>query len=172
MEEKIFHASISNIILRSDNKKFNQKRQEINTPIKELWKENNIYLIDNTSKIKGQHLNKGKLHLNKRGYNIRSCTFISKLSRIWNWQLNKNNAGFNVEKCNFDETNVDQKFTGDNRVMKSLCCTNLKKLVFTHLNINSIRNNFELISEQFISNIEVLMVSETKTDDSFLIENF
>ena len=84
MEEKIFHASISNIIPRSDNKKFNQKRQEINTPIKELWKENNIYLIDNTSKIKGQHLNKGKLHLNKRGYNIRSCTFISKLSRIWN----------------------------------------------------------------------------------------
>lgn len=55
MEEKIFHASISNIILRSDNKKFNQKRQEINTPIKELWKENNIYLNDNTSKIKGQH---------------------------------------------------------------------------------------------------------------------
>ena len=56
--------------------------------------------------------------------------------------------------------------------MKSLCCTNLKKLVFTHLNINSIRNKFELISEQFINNIEVLMVSETKTDDSFLIENF
>ena len=56
--------------------------------------------------------------------------------------------------------------------MKSLCYTNLKKLVFAHLNINSIRNKFELISEQFINNIEVLMVSETKTDDSFLIENF
>lgn len=56
--------------------------------------------------------------------------------------------------------------------MKSLCYTNLKKLVSAHLNINSIRNKFELISEQFISNIEVLMVSETKTDDSFLIENF
>ena len=32
-----------------------------------MCKDKNIYLIDNTNKIKAQHLNKGKLHLNKRG---------------------------------------------------------------------------------------------------------
>ena len=47
-----------------------------------MCKEKNIYLIDNTNKIKAQHLNKGKLHLNKRGSNILSSTFVSELSRI------------------------------------------------------------------------------------------
>ena len=60
-------VSISNIILRTDNKKFNQKVQEVNTHLKDICKDKNIYLIDNTNKIKAQHLNKGKLHLNKRG---------------------------------------------------------------------------------------------------------
>ena len=52
---------ISNIILRNDNKKFSQKGQEINTHLKDICKEKNIYLIDNTNKINAQHLNKGKL---------------------------------------------------------------------------------------------------------------
>ena len=39
----------------------------LNTHLKELCKEKSIYLIDNISKIKVQHLNKGKLYLNKRG---------------------------------------------------------------------------------------------------------
>ena len=55
---------------------------------------------------------------------------------------------------------------------KSLYCNNLHKLVFFHLNINSIRNKFELPSEQVRGNVEVLMVPETKIDDSFPIRNF
>ena len=75
-------VSISNIILRTDNKKFSQKGQEVNTHLKDMCKEKNIYLIDNTNKIKARHLNKGKLHLNKRSSNIFSSTFVSELSRI------------------------------------------------------------------------------------------
>ena len=45
----------------------------------------------------------------------------------------------------------------------------LNKLVFAHLNINSIRNKFKLLSEQVRGNAHVLMVSETKIDDSFPI---
>ena len=77
------------------------------------------------------------------------------------------NQGFNVEECNSDETNFDQKVTDGNRVLKSLRCNNLNKLVFAHLNINSIRNKFEIPSEQVRGNVDVLMVSETKKDDSF-----
>ena len=48
-----------------------------------MCKEKNIYLIDNTNKIKVEHLNKGRLHLNKRGDNVLgSSTFVSELSRI------------------------------------------------------------------------------------------
>ena len=59
-----------------------QKSQEINTHLKDMCKEKNIYLIENTNKIKAQHLNKGKLRLNKRGSNILSSSFASELSRI------------------------------------------------------------------------------------------
>ena len=73
---------ISDIILRTDNKKFSQKGQEVNTHLKDMCKEKNIYLIGNTNKIKAQHLNKSKLHLNKRGSNILSSTFAGELFRI------------------------------------------------------------------------------------------
>ena len=59
-------VSMSNIILRTGNKKFIQKGHEVNTRLKDMCKEKNIYLIDNTNKIKAQHLNKDKFHLNER----------------------------------------------------------------------------------------------------------
>ena len=76
-------VSIKNIIRRIDNKKFNQKGQEVNTHLKDMCKDKNIYLIDNTNRIKAQHLNKGNLHLNKRGSNMLSSTFVNELSRIF-----------------------------------------------------------------------------------------
>ena len=62
--------------------KFSGESQEVNTHLIDMYKEKNLYLIDNTNKIKAQYLNKGKLHSNKRGSNILSSTFVSKLSRI------------------------------------------------------------------------------------------
>ena len=59
-----------------------QKSQEVNAHLKDMCKEKNIYLIENTNKIKAQQLNKGKLRLNKRGSNILSSSFASELSRI------------------------------------------------------------------------------------------
>ena len=55
-----------------------------------------------------------------------------------------------------------QKSTVDNR----------NKLVFGHLNINLIRNKFELLSEQVKGKIDVLMNLETKVVDGFPIGNF
>ena len=147
VKSKNCHVSISNIILRNENKKISQKSQEVNTHLKELCEEKNLYLIDNNNKIKEQHLNEGKLHLNKRGYNILSSDFISKLSKILNLQRDKNKTGFNAEECNSDKTSIVQKVIDGNRVLKSVRCTYLNKLVFAHLNISSIRNKSELLSE-------------------------
>ena len=52
------------------------------------------------------------------------------------------------------------------------CSSNPDKLVFALLNINSIRNKFEMLSDQIKGNIDVLLVSETKIDDSFPNGNF
>ena len=49
---------------------------------------------------------------------------------------------------------------------------NANKLVFAHININALRNKFELLVDQVKGNINVLMISETKIDDSFSLGNF
>lgn len=57
-------------------------------------------------------------------------------------------------------------------VLNSLCKGNLNKLIYAHLNINSIRNKFYCLSEQVKRNIDISFVSETKIDDSFPIWKF
>ena len=44
--------------------------------------------------------------------------------------------------------------------------------MFAHLNINSIRNKFEEPISQVKGTVDVLMISETKINDSFPIANF
>ena len=59
-----------------------------------------------------------------------------------------------------------------NNTLKSLRKDNLNKLNFAHFNINSIRNKFDLLLEQIKGNVDVLMISETKIDDSFPVGQF
>ena len=59
-----------------------------------------------------------------------------------------------------------------NNTLKSLGKDNLNKLIFAHLNINSIRNKSELISEQIKGNIDALMISEKKLMVVSLLVNF
>ena len=47
----------------------------------------------------------------------------------------------------------------------------MNKLIFAHLNINSTRNKFEELI-QVKGTVDVLMIFETKIDDSFPIVNF
>ena len=49
---------------------------------------------------------------------------------------------------------------------------NLNKLIIAHLNVNSLRNKFELLKEQIQDNIDILMIYETKIDASFPIGQF
>ena len=44
---------------------------------------------------------------------------------------------------------------------------NQKNIIMGHLNINSLRNKFQLIKEVFFNNIDALFLSETKLDETF-----
>ena len=48
----------------------------------------------------------------------------------------------------------------------------MNKLIFAHLNINSTRNKFEELISQVKGTVDVLMIFETKIDDSFPSVNF
>ena len=59
-----------------------------------------------------------------------------------------------------------------NAELRSLRVKNLNKLIIGHLNINSLRNKFELLTHQIKDNIDILMISETKLDESFPTSEF
>ena len=42
-----------------------------------------------------------------------------------------------------------------------------EKLIIAHLNINSLRNKFDFLSCIIEENVDILLISETKLDDSF-----
>ena len=48
----------------------------------------------------------------------------------------------------------------------------MNKVVVGHLNINSIRNKFDFLAHQVQGNIDILMISETKLDESFPLGQF
>ena len=76
-------VSVSTIILRTDDKILNEKGIEVNSYLKELCKKKNIFLVDNSKKIKAQHLNKGKLHLTKFGSKVLSNNFVNEISKVF-----------------------------------------------------------------------------------------
>ena len=70
---------------------------------------------------------------------------------------------------------MNEKSENDNKIvdhitnvnLKFLRIRNLNKIVIGHLNINSIRNKFDFLAHQLKGNIDILMISETKLDESF-----
>ena len=76
------------------------------------------------------------------------------------------------EECISNLTLKGQKIIDYKSTLKTIRDDNLNKLIFAHLNINSIRNKFEELISQVKGTVDVLMISETKIDDSFPIANF
>ena len=56
--------------------------------------------------------------------------------------------------------------------LKALHLKNVNKLTIAHLNINSLRNKFEFLISLIKCNIDILMISETKLDQSFSTNQF
>ena len=55
----------------------------------------------------------------------------------------------------------------ENNNLKSICKCNFNKLFLAHLNMNSVRNKFNNLTQQIIGNFDILMISETKLDSSW-----
>ena len=69
-----------------------------------------------------------------------------------------------MHKCTFNNEIVDHTTNID---LKSLCIRNLNETVVDYLNINSSRNNFDLLALQVKANMDIQMISETKLDEGF-----
>ena len=72
---------------------------------------------------------------------------------------------------------LNEESTYDIRELKHPRNENPYRVIIGHININSIRNTFESLVKHVDNNLDILMVSETKIDDTFpesqfLIEGF
>ena len=70
-----------------------------------------------------------------------------------------------VNECLSDT--LEKAKSGTNSSLQTIRKDNLNKLIFAHLNINSIRNKFDSLADIIKDNIDILMISETKVDDPF-----
>ena len=112
-------------------------------------------MIDNWKKIKQQHLNKGKLHLNQNE------DLGGRLSDIYLRVISK------ILKCISQKSPISINETVDCKsILKAIRGDNKRKLIFAHLNINSIRNKFLFLAEETADNIDVLMISKTEIDET------
>ena len=65
---------------------------------------------------------------------------------------------FTEENCVPNNSTVLQSDV--KKALKEICVSNMNKLIFGHLNNDSLRNKFELLSQQVKGSIDVFMVSE------------
>ena len=168
-----FGVSISSIVMRVIE--LNKKGSQVNHHLKEMCNRKNVFLIDHSKKFKAIHLNSSRLHLNRKGANILSSSLKQHILEAFNSQLLCNTLCCNFYESDFEEnesSNLKQTKENCRNVLNSLRKDNLDKLIFSHLSINSIRNKFYYLSEHIRGNVDILLVSKTKIDDSFLQSQF
>ena len=133
------------------------KVNEVNKCLNELCFQRNVLLIDHSKTLKLQDLNGSKLHLNRRGTAILQNSFTKVLSSIFTWQKDENSVAstplLNEEYITEAKSHVDK--ININAELRSLRIKNLNKLIIEHLNINYLRNKFELLT-LIKDNIDIL----------------
>ena len=71
--------------------------------------------------------------------------------------------------CALEKGNNSENFK---YYLSSLRRKNLNRVILAQLNINSIRNKFSLLAEGIKGKVDVLMISETKIDETFPSRQF
>ena len=76
------------------------------------------------------------------------------------------------EECSTSKANQTVNMKNTNMHLKAIRLKNVNKPMIAHLNINSLRNKFEFLISLSEDNLDVLMISETKLDESFPTNQF
>ena len=170
-----------------------RKRNNVNRVLKERCILNNFIFIDNKNICLEDIDDVDRVHLHESGSVKLANNVLDALNNSC-WQFEHpssvsipiptaiQNAGIqndvsvqnnvsiqnNVSVQNDVSSNCEGELSSDISVqLRSYRVRNVGKLIFATLNINSIRNKFEELKSLIVGNIDVLIVTETKLDDSF-----
>ena len=115
-----------------------------------------------------EHLGIKKLHLNKKGNSLLANNFLEYLrSTFWD-DIDSNCIKVNVYECEskLDIPDCLSDVVSD-RSLKVICTKNPNQIVVAQFNINSLRNKFDILTHQISWNLDVMLISETKLNNSF-----
>ena len=120
-----------------------------------------------------EHLGIKKLHLNKKGNSLLANNFLKYLrSTFWD-DIDSNCFEVNVHECEskLDIPDCLSDVVSD-RSLKVICTKNPNQIVEAQFNINSLRNKFDILTHQISWNLDVMLISETKLNNSFRESQF
>ena len=131
--------SFSDFIFRRDKRNLEKMRADINSRLKNFSNQKNINLILNDN-IKEEHLGIEKLHLNRKGNSVFAKNLLNFI--VGNWFLiplkNTYNEDENVSNASIAGVSDAKK------TLKNINISNINKLIFGYLNINSLKNKSDL----------------------------
>ena len=127
--------------------------------MKNYCAQKNLSLIDHDN-VKESHLGIKKLHLNRKGKSLFAKICLVLLRAIEFLIMTEIHLVKNIASNDPIVSQSDVK-----KALKDIRISNMNKLIFGHLNINSLRNKFDLFSEQVKGSIDILTVS--KLGDGF-----
>ena len=150
------------IIQRTDNNLSNEI-EETNIKSKYYWLIKRFIFVDNDN-VNESFLKSSKLHFNKMGTWQLFTNILSSLDKIWYVTT------FSIGS---DITNVQlSASTSISKELKELRIENPIRLIFSYLNIDSIRNKFSNLQQGIKGSVDIPIIAETKIDSSFPTAQF
>ena len=121
-------VSASNIIVRGENTNLNEKECDVNAHLPEMFKERKLNLINHSKKIKPNHLNRGKLHLNQKGLKVFGDAFLKEIS-VFDWHYSDEGSRLKHEGCKSRISLEDKKRLDAKTILKSIRQENTNKFL-------------------------------------------
>ena len=134
----------------------------------------NIDIVDNRNFI-SKHLSRKGLNLNESVSRRLAINFSERFKKFWKNEryasiAEEDELAICSKKSNLSNNHIESNKKKDkcqNINLKSLREEDPNRPIFAQININSIGNKFEFLASQIINNVDALLVSEIKLDDSF-----
>ena len=146
------------MIHRSDHN-FEDKINETNRKLENLCKGKGMIFI-NDSNIDSTCLSRSKLHLNKRETSLLIKNFSKAVNSVWLTKENDSGEVLNL-------TNSSSASFPRVSYLRNLRSKNAGNIIFSYLNLNSIRKKFENLCELVAGNVDIICIAETKLNPSF-----
>ena len=150
------------IIQRTDNNLSNEI-EETNIKSKYYWLIKRFIFVDNDN-VNESFLKSSKLQFNKMGTWQLFTNILSSLDKIW--YVTTFSIGSDITNLQLSAS------TSISKELKELHIENPIRLIFSYLNIDSIRNKFSNLQQGIKGSVDIPIIAETKIDSSFPTAQF